>query len=293
MLIAFVGDVHGCVLHAMAALLRLERAEDHRPDAVVQVGDFGAFPGPDRLESVDREYVALSPAQGDVFRLLDPSPALASALRRFRRRLARPVIVVSGNHEDHDWLDEKHRESATDRVAIDDFGIFEHVADGSVLQLDGLAIAFLGRVDAPGARCHFDAVAMDALMALEPGAVDILVTHDGPYGLSTNWRGDVQGSKAITELIASLRPRLHVSGHYHHINGPRSYGPTTSYALANLVPPARRRHGPDALNADQRVAPGSLGVLDTETWSFRYVTESWLGEICGDDIDLASALDRW
>ncbi len=293
MLIVFIGDIHGCVLHAMAALLRLERAEGRRPGAVVQVGDFGAFPGPDRLEPVDREYMTLSPAQGDVFRLLDPPPSLAPALRQFRDRLTRPVVVVSGNHEDHDWLDQRRREAGAGRVPIDSFGIFEHAPDGSIVEFDGVAMAVFGRIDAPSTRYHFDPDALDALLALEPGAVDILVTHDGPYGMSTNWRGDIQGSQAITDLIASLQPRLHVSGHYHHINGPRVYGATTSYALANLVPPTRRRHGAEPLNPDQRVAPGSLGVLDTETWTFRYVTDAWLDDIQGDDIDLASALDRW
>ncbi len=84
-----------------------------------------------------------------------------------------------------------------------------------------------------------------------------------------------------------------MSGHYHHINGPRVYGPTTSYALANLVPPNRRRHGAEPLNPDQRVAPGSLGVLDTERGRFATATNAWLDDIHGDDIDLASAFDRW
>ena len=66
-LIAFVGDVHGCVLHAMSAVLALEHHEGRRLDAVVQVGDFGAFPSVDRLQPVDREYLTSSPAQADVF----------------------------------------------------------------------------------------------------------------------------------------------------------------------------------------------------------------------------------
>lgn len=291
-LIAFLGDVHGCVLHAMAALLALQHAEERQLDAVVQVGDFSAFPNPDRLQPVDCEYITLSPAQGDVFRLLDPPPPLAAALERFRHRLARPVIVVSGNHEDHDWLAARHQEAGDAFVAIDACGIFEHVADGTIVRLGDCAIAVLGGIDAPGERCDFDQAALHTLGSVPPGAVDVLVTHDGPYGMSTNWNGTVQGSHTITRLIEHLQPRLHVSGHYHHMNGPRLYGPTESYALANLVPPKRRRHGADPLNPEQRVAPGSVGVLDTATWKFRYVTEAWLDKIQGDDVDLDAALDR-
>lgn len=75
------------------------------------------------------------------------------------------------------------------------------------------------------------------------------------------------------------------------MNGPRVYGPTTSYPLANLVPRKRRRFGAEPLNPDQRVAPGSLGVLDTGTRTFRYVTYPWLDAISGDDLE--AALDRW
>lgn len=71
------------------------------------------------------------------------------------------------------------------------------------------------------------------------------------------------------------------------------YAPTMSYVLAKLVPPKCRRHGSEPFNPDQRVAPGSIGLLDTEAWEFRYVTDARLDDISGDDIDLVGALDRW
>lgn len=79
---------------------------------------------------------------------------------------------------------------------------------------------------------------------------------------------------------------------YHHINGPRLYGPTLSYALANLVDPKEdpwsRRPG----NPTQRVKDGSIGVLDTRAHTFAYITEDWLGEINGDTFELGDFLDR-
>ncbi len=294
MLVAFIGDVHGCVLHAMSAVLALEYHENRRLDAVVQVGDFGAFPTPDRLQPVDKEYVTANPAQGDVFRLLHPPAELVGPLQRFREHLARPVMVVSGNHEDHDWLAERHRAAGDAAVvAIDDFGIFDHVVDAAVIDVGDVRMGFLGRIDAPGLPYDFDRPALEEMTELEPGSVDVLVTHDGPYGLSTSWSGNVQGSTALTRLVEHLQPRLHVSGHYHHINGPRTYGTTTSFALANLVDAKRKRYRAEPVNPSQRVSEGSIGVLDTEAWTFRYVTDEWLADICGDDIDLGASLDRY
>ena len=42
MRIAFVGDIHGRVLHLLSLLLELRRA-GHAIDRVIQVGDFGAY----------------------------------------------------------------------------------------------------------------------------------------------------------------------------------------------------------------------------------------------------------
>lgn len=196
MLIAFIGDVHGCVFHAMVAVLALQQAQGRRLDAIVQVGDFSAFPSRDRLATVDGEYIASSPAQGDLFRLLDPAPVLVEPLRPFRDELARPVTVISGNHEDHAWLAKLHQAYGETAAPIDGAGIFEH------------AVA------------------------------------------------------------------------------------NTSYALANLVPPKSSRHGAEPLNPHQRVAPGSIGGLDTAPWTFRYVTDAWLADIADDTIDLA-ALDAF
>ncbi len=179
-------------------------------------------------------------------------------------------------------------------MPIDDFGIFEHVADGVVMDVGEVTFAFFGRIDAPGAALFdFDRAALEALLAVDGGSVDVLVTHDGAYGMSEGWNGRVQGSLALTQLIEHLRPRLPVSGHYHHVTGPRSYGATTSYALAQLVAPKTKPYRTDSVKPDQQVSPGSLALLDTDTWAFRYVTDRWLEDIRGDDIDLAAALDRY
>ncbi|OLT13681.1 hypothetical protein BJF79_20060 [Actinomadura sp. CNU-125] len=79
---------------------------------------------------------------------------------------------------------------------------------------------------------------------------------------------------------------MHVSGHYHHENGPRRYGATVSYALGQLVQPKVK--GGEPFNPRQEVMPGSIGLLDTET--FEYVRDSWLADVRGDELDLVRLL---
>jgi len=293
--IAFLGDVHGCALHALAGIVALQRHRQVALDAVIQVGDLGAFPSRDRHHASDEWYVAHNPAQAEIFRVLDPDARLTDALDRCHDLLGDvPVRAISGNHEDHDWLAARHRAHRDAPVVpIDPLGTLHHVADGTVLELAGLAVAFLGGIDAPGRRYDLDAAAIDTLLALEPGSVDVLVTHDGPWAMCRNWQGRIQGSRRLTALIERLRPRIHVSGHYHHVNGPRHYGQTASYALAALVDPKAGRFDPTPVNPHQQLTPGGIGLLDTTEATFEYVTDGWLGEIRGDHVDLGGLLGRY
>ncbi|MEU8143835.1 metallophosphoesterase [Nonomuraea sp. NPDC048901] len=288
MKIAFLGDVHGCVLHALGAVVALRKRRELRLDAVIQVGDLGAYPSFDRWDEASRRFGRDHPAQGDFFRLLDPSPAFAEGVRSALGRVP-GVLFVSGNHEDHDWLASLHDAAGAEVVPVDPLGAYLHVACGNVVEVAGQRVAFLGLIEVPG-KMDLDESAYARLMAVRPGDVDVLVTHDGPYGISRDRRGNVQGSAKLTALIEHLHPRLHVSGHYHHPNGPRRYGRTTSYALAQLVRPKTTKWEPEPINPEQRVTAGSIGLLDTETGDFEYVQDDWLAGISGDALDLAELI---
>ena len=285
MKIAFIGDVHGCALHALGALLALQRHRGIRLDAAIQVGDLGAYPTPARMDRPSKRFAAENPAQTEFFRLLDPPPELSAAVRLAREQVP-PVLFVSGNHEDFEWLTQLHEAGAASVVPVDPLGAFRHVACGHVAVVGDQRIAFLGRIESPG-YMDLDSAAYASLLAADPGSVDILVTHDGPYGMCRNWQGLTEGSAKLARLIEHLQPRLHISGHYHHENGPRQYGRTRSYALAELVYPKTNRRRPERANPEQRVAPGSIGLLDTQTQAFEYIHDEWLTDVCGDHFDLA------
>jgi len=246
MRIAFLGDVHGCVHHAATAVRALD------VDLAIQIGDLGAYPSYADLPAEDREFVDTNPAQGDIFRLLDGSLTLDVEV---------PILFITGNHDNAEWLKSLHGGQSV--VPIDPLGIFAHVDCGTVLDVADLSFGFLGGIEAPEWGLDIDLAAAASL-----AGVDVLVTHDGPYGLAT-WEGRTQGSVKLARLIHEIQPRLHVHGHYHHVNGPRTYGQTRSYGLAQLVPPLDR-------NPDQCIADGSIGLVNSATLEFAYISANQL-----------------
>ncbi|MBR7827961.1 metallophosphoesterase [Actinospica sp. MGRD01-02] len=287
MKVAFFGDVHGRVLHALGAAVMLQKRRRIRLDAMVQVGDLGSFPSPERLDEATRRFIVGNPAEGDFFRLLDPSPQLAEGVRAALEQVP-AFLFVSGNHEDHDWLAGLHQAAAAAVTPVDPLGAYRHVACGSVIDVAGQRVGFLGRIESDD--MDYEPEAYDAFLAAEPGSVDILVTHDGPRGLS-EYRGIPRGSAKLSRLIGHLRPRLHVGGHYHHQNGPRRYGSTVSYALADLVGAKTNHRTAEPVNPRQQIKAGSIGVLDTDTYDFEYVHDAWLAEVSGDRLDLAGLVE--
>lgn len=287
MKVAFFGDVHGRVLHALGAAVMLQKRRGIRLDAMVQVGDLGSYPSAERLDEATRRFIVGNPAEGDFFRLLQPSPRLAEGVRSALEQV--PAFhFVSGNHEDHAWLAALHQAAGAVVTPVDPLGAYRHVACGNVIEVAGRRTGFLGLIESD--EMDYDQEAYDRFLAAEPGSIDILVTHDGPHGLA-EYRGIVRGSAKLSRLIEHLQPRLHVGGHYHHENGPRRYGSTVSYALADLVGAKTNPRNSEPVNPLQQVKAGSIGVLDTETYDFEYVHDAWLAEVSGDEIDLVGLVE--
>lgn len=244
-----------------------------RFDLIIQAGDIGAYPNKDQTDPADDPHFAADPSEADFARMLKADGKQAEALRSLRQQFASPVYCIRGNHEDFDWLNGLPQDQETGIARMDSFDLLHYVPDGTVQQFGDVCIAFLGGEETdesdPGA---IDRDAYESLMELEPGKVDLLVTHDGPYGLSIGYHGQTQGSQLITDLVAHIQPTYHVSGHY-HMNGPRMYGETTYLCLSHIT--KSRRWYPDA----QGLQEGCLAVLDTDDGTLAPVTDSWLESI--------------
>lgn len=270
MRIAFVGDMHGRAFHALAAVLELQERTGTAFDLVVQVGDFG-YPVPERADVFSARYLEADPAEGDLARLITAGGPRAGVLQRLRRLLAGPVHFVRGNHEDVKWLAGLPRHALPGTAPADPFDLFHYVPDGRILEVGGARIAFLGGVEELPGEAAIDREAYDALMDEAPGSIDLLVTHEGPYGSSRGHRGNVLGSRLITELVERVQPAYHVFGHAHQRLGPERAGKTAWLGVDALVASALWQ--PDA----RGLKPGSLAVLDTDAGNLRHVTDAWLG----------------
>ena len=275
MLIGFLGDLHGRVFQALAVLTRWQLETGQKLDLIIQVGDLGVFPDLARLDEATRRFVERDPSEVDFNRLLTAEGGLAIALNYVRAQLRSPIYFIRGNHEDMDWLSQYATISA-----VDPFDLFHYVPDGTHHQFGETTIAFLGGVQTAMPEPEsIDQAAYDRLAQLGGGVVDILVTHQGPYGVGLGYHGNVLGSTEITDLIVRLQPRYHIAGHFHSGWGPNRYGQTTSIGLKILVPIYD--------NPDLLVQPGCMALLDTTSNRLDIVTDNWMSEYSTKDFNLA------
>ena len=84
-----VGDAHGHLDDMYEIVAALEQQLERQVDLVVQVGDFGVWPNPDKLDEATRRHGGA----GDFPRWLAE-----------RRAAPRPTLFIPGNHEDFDAL---------------------------------------------------------------------------------------------------------------------------------------------------------------------------------------------
>ena len=165
-----------------------------------------------------------------------------------------PLYWIKGNNENFDLI------AAGDLPA----GL-HYLPNGTVRRIDGLAVAGLGGTFAPtmyGTRAaelphpkkgsakateladrrrHFVREEVEACKAMRE--VDLLLTHEAPrpFRVGPAGRGNDAGKTPINEILAAMKPRLHLFGHHHRfvemaVQGVRSVGldlVSSSYLLVD------------------------------------------------------------
>jgi Icc-related predicted phosphoesterase len=284
LLIGFVGDTHGRVLHTLAVLSEWQLRSHQKLDFIIQVGDLGAYPEPSE-ELKKEKYVRQDPAELDFSRYLQADGLLESTIRYVRKKHLNRIHFIRGNHEDFDWLSVKSRQAMRGIVNVDPYDLYHYVIDGTVMEMNNWKIAFLGGIETVSQQTKsIDPKAYEKLINMTAGEIDILVTHDAPYGIGLNYYGQTQGSALISNLIEKINPKYIIAGHYHHINGPKLFGNTTYLGLNVLV--NIRDDG-----EFRRVQPGSIAILDTEKNELNVITEDWLSDI-NRDFEFITYIDK-
>lgn len=271
MKIAFIGDIHGRIFHAIAAIMTWQSMSNQNLDMIIQVGDFGAYPKPDEA-MLSNKFVLEDPTELDFSKYINADPGLQNDLIYIRRRLGCPIYFIRGNHEDFQWLN-LISENGTKITSIDKSDLIRYIPDGKIIDFDGIRMAFLGGIDTNKEELRaINYEAYNKIIKNEPGYIDILVTHDSPYGTGISFTGKVQGSMMITELVKAIQPKYLISGHYHHMIGPEEIGATKYLGLNILIPPLRK----DKFGSVQQ---GSIAVLDTTEGVIEFIKDSWFTHI--------------
>lgn len=203
-----LGDTHGNTGWGQSMV---KRAAELRCDAIVQVGDFGIWPGPD----------------GDKF------------LRKLNKTLSEhdlPLFFVDGNHEDFPKLERMRRGDGMSALVMpngqsnDVLTYIVHVPRGYVWSWSGRRLMGLGgavSIDRqwrkPGKSWWpqeqlTDEQAEAACKAID-GPIDVLFTHDAPTNVPMpGMKEDIDSTahrQRVTAVARVAQPSLWFHGHYH------------------------------------------------------------------------------
>jgi Icc-related predicted phosphoesterase len=151
--------------------------------------------------------------------------------------LPAPLYWIKGNNESFD--------------AIAGGGLpgnLHYIHNGTAIEIGGLRVAGLGGTFAPtlyetpaadlphprkgtakatelaDRRRHFVREEVEACKAL--GSVDVFMSHEAPrpYFAGSGPRRNDAGKTAVNEVLAALRPRLHLFGHHHRFTEQEKQG---------------------------------------------------------------------
>jgi hypothetical protein len=260
------GDLHGRVLPAFKLAQAWSREHGVALAGLLQVGDLGDFPDPNRFDKAAKRLARKDSLEGGMRLVAQPSPEADAVFAD--ERCPGALWFTAGNHEDYDLLKELERRAGrdADSFVVDAYGKLDCIRDGHVAELPGgLRVGALWGVD-PRTRRRIPPrarISQRGTKALSSANFDVLLTHESP-------RNAIlvdSGSEDIEEVIRSARPAFAFFGHYHSTGRlvVGNFGATRVYHLSHL-------------ELDSRAEEGSVGVLtwDGGAGDFAYLDPAWL-----------------
>lgn len=263
------GDLHGRILPAFRLAAAWEREHGVKLDGLLQVGDLGFFPVPERMDRATRSHAKSDPLElgaRDVARRSQLGDEILAGAA------VPPMWFVPGNHEDYAALREKQGATDGTDFPVDAYERIRCVHDGAVTSLPGgLSVGGLWGIDdqAPASRRGVPAEAVitpRSAARLAAQSFDVLLAHDSPRGAV--WPDS--GSEEISLVLRRAGPGFAFFGHYGarrdtlNVPGVR----TRVYHVGDLA-----LHGPGGTAEE-----GSVGLLrfDAGVGNFDYLDPAWL-----------------
>ena len=211
MFICAAGDVHGALHWLYEDVLAFEASLGIRFDYVLQVGDFGIWPDPGRVDKATRDH----DGAGDF-------PEWLAA----KREVPRPTIFIQGNHEDFQWLHGRRHGQILPNLMWLRNGATTDLKDprGGCIRVGGVGGCYgpSNYTCSPeslqgNAKRHYTRDEITRLACVV--GVDIALFHDAPTGVRfegcASRIGYTSKAEGLAELLARVRPRVCFFGHHH------------------------------------------------------------------------------
>jgi Predicted phosphoesterases, related to the Icc protein len=192
MLALVFGDLHGCIRAMYSRAADWSRQNDVEVDVILQVGDLGVYPVPDRQEEEKKTQYG----PGDYAKL---------AAEGWEAPI--PTYFCKGNNEDFEALNGPLLPG------------LHYMPDGTVQHFGSTRIAFIGgawsRKTFEGRQFKPKHFTHESLERLNEQEFDIVLSHEAPSGLWFPGRTHAVGAPPLRQLILEKQPRLFIHGHHH------------------------------------------------------------------------------
>lgn len=195
-----LGDIHGNIKSTYDKIDNFINLHNIEIDWVLQVGNFGVWPDPRRIDRATRRHKN----QIDFFKYyLNSAP------------LPYQTLFVQGKHEDHKWLQFMYSRGQLEILPNLNWllnGYKTQISNGQTLSVVGL-----GKVYSPityrGDKVKSGTYTRNEVeRACSQGPTDLLLTHEAGKGAQIgNHRSEAEG---INNICFAIRPKLHIHGHY-------------------------------------------------------------------------------
>jgi hypothetical protein len=230
MIICAAGDIHGAIDLLYEDVLLFEAALGVRFEWVLQVGDFGVWPDPSRIDKATKKH----DGAGDF-------PVWFAE----RRPAPRKTLFIKGNHEDFVWLDAQPDSAVLPGLFYLRNGRTIDLGEvGRAVRIGGVGGCFAASdFEQPSkllqgyAKRHYTRDEIETLC--KASAVDILLVHDAPAGVKLKPHR-VSEAAGLDKLVAGTWPRVCFFGHHHiridgEVAGVRCLGLNKVRMPGNLV----------------------------------------------------------
>ena len=234
MIIAVFSDVHGKILPCFKLCERWEKENDEKIDLILQTGDLGIFPNPERLDSATKRHARNDEEElGFYYNFYQKQKRAENVLKK----LGCNLVFVRGNHEDHDFLDSLEVEHEGVIFPVDVYNRIFCLKSGLVYTFrkgsEEIRILGIGRISERAKRKpdkkYIQEYERHRILSQKEG-FDILLTHDSAKDFVTKGFG----AKEIRFVLEKFKPVYHFYGHTGEEFNVKHFGSTIVVKVSDL-----------------------------------------------------------